>query len=368
MSVSLSLREHTGSQLSRLCAVVGIPEIKSPMSLLGTLLGASAGTSLHQPPLWSSGIADDATPLEFSIAFDREGAPTLSLLGETIASKPGVRANACACLRVLTSLAEQYALSLDRFYQVQDLFLPQDPRGDFGLWYSVTFRHDAAPEFKIYFNPDARGRLQAPVIVAEALRRLGFDHAYHVVTGHGIQRRQLDWFKFFALDLHAQPQSRVKVYVSHRDAGSTVAQWAASAVPGSDPAEVTDFCSLLGGDTERFTGRPLLSSFAFTDANPAAPNNYSLYLPIRDVVSDDGTARQRVRELMSRHGLDSSVLDRALAAVSTRQLRDGVGLISWVSLRRGPVRPGMIVYLSSEAYRTTSPRPRTSPLPLVNAQ
>lgn len=366
MSASLSLREYTGNQLSRLCAVVGIPEIESPMSVLDALLGASADRCLHEPPLWPSDIADDATPLEFSLAFDRESTPTLRLFGETIASKPGVRANAAACLRVLTSLAEQYALSLDRFHQVQDLFLPQDPRGDFGLWFSVIFRRHATPEFKIYFNPDARGRLQAPVIVAEALRRIGFDHAYHVVTGHGIQRRQLDRFKFFALDLNAQPQSRVKVYVSHRDAGSTVAHWAASAVPGVDPAEIAEFCSLLGGDTERFTGRPLTSSFAFTDTNPAVPNNYSLYLPIRDAVADDEMARQRVQELMTRHGLDSSVLDRALTAVSTRAPRDGVGLIAHVSLRRGPARPGMTVYLSSEAYRTTPPRPR--PLPLVNVR
>jgi Tryptophan dimethylallyltransferase len=368
MSASLSLREYTGGQLRRLCAVVGIPEIDGPMSMLGALLGASAERFLYEPPLWPSDIADDATPVEFSLAFDRKGVPALRLHGETIANTPGIRANACACLSVITSLAEQYTLSLDRFQQIQDLFFPEDPRGDFGMWYSVIFRPRATPDFKVYLNPNAQGRHQAPEVVAEALRRLGLKHAYSVIAEHGAQRWQLDRFSYFALDLHAQPWSRVKVYVAHLGAGPVIAQRAAGAVPGVDPAEVADFCSLVGGDTERFPGRPLMSSFTFTETNPAVPNNYSLYLPIREIVSDDETARQRVRELMIRHGLDASMLDRVLAAVSARPLRNGVGLITYVSLRLGPARPGMTVYLASEAYRTTPPRPRTSPLSLLNIQ
>ena len=366
MRRTLSLGQYTGSQLRRLCAVVGLQEVEAPTKVLNALLGASAERSLQKSPLWPSDIADDATPVEFSIAFDWHGPPVLRVLGETIANRPNARANADACLRVLASLAEQYTLSLDRFRRVQDLFLPRDPQGKFAIWYSVIFRHHGAPEFKVYLNPDARGRHEAPVIIAEALRRLGLDEAYHVITEHALQRRRLDQLSFFALDLHAQPQSRVKLYVAHHDAGPTVAQRASGAVPGVDPTEVAEFYSLIGGDTRCFPNRPIISSFAFTTANPAVPNNYSLYLPIRTVVADDEIARQRAAQLMARYSLDSLLFDRALAAVSTRAPRDGVGLIAHVSLRLGAARPGLTVYLSSEAYCTTPPRPRSSPLALGN--
>lgn len=157
----------------------------------------------------------------------------------------------------------------------------------------------------------------------------------------------------------------MKIYVSHRDAGPRIAHHAALAVPGADPDLIRGFCSLLGGGAELFTGRPLLSSYAFSEADSGVPNNYSLYLPLRMVAPDDEAARDRVRILMDRYGMGHRVLDRTLAAVSTRKLRDGVGLIPYVSLRTGPARPGITIYLSSEAYGTTPPRTRTSQLTSV---
>lgn len=51
-------------------------------------------------------------------------------------------------------------------------------------------------------------------------------------------------------------------------------------------------------------------------------------------------------------GADPSVLDRALKSIAERPLDEGVGLISFVSLRMGQLRPGVTVYLASEAYGT----------------
>jgi hypothetical protein len=62
-----------------------------------------------------------------------------------------------------------------------------------------------------------------------------------------------------------------------------------------------------------------------------------------------------VLELMSRYDLDAALLDRAIDAVTRRPLEQGVGLIAHVALRLGQPRPGLTVYLSSEAYGVASP-------------
>jgi hypothetical protein len=64
-----------------------------------------------------------------------------------------------------------------------------------------------------------------------------------------------------------------------------------------------------------------------------------------------------VLDLMSRYDLDPALLDRAIGAVTRRPLEHGVGLIAHVALRLGRPRPGLTVYLSTEAYGVASPTP-----------
>lgn len=354
---TLSLRDYTSHQLRNLCNLFGSEDSgKTPVKLLRELLGAAGDQALSEPALWPSDISDDMTPVEFSIAFDKNGEHVIRVLGETISEEPGHRNNARVAQQVIDSLADRFQLSLDRFHAVQDLFLPEQPQGKFALWYCLIFRPNSPPSFKVYFNPDARGTEWAPQLVAEALRRLGFDSAYETVAEHALQRGDLDRFSFFALDLDDDPRSRVKLYISHHGAQAKDVERAAGAVHGVDPGRIHDFCSLIGGGRGPFTGRPLLSGYVFVEGDTDHPSVYSLYLPIRDYVPDDESARARVLALMEQHDLDSAVLDRALAAVSKRPLRDGVGLIAHVSLRLGTVRSGITVYLSSEAYGVTPPR------------
>ena len=372
MMRSLSLREHASEQLRNLCQAVGLADADEPVSILTLLLGALGERSLAVPPIWASHVSDDLTPVEFSIAIDEDGSPVLRMLVEPIADGSGVHANNRVALRVLDALAERFGLSLDQFREVWGLFVPDDPRGRFGIWYSVIFRGTSPPDFKVYFNPATLGEEHAPALVAEALARLGLEDAYGLVSDRAAVRDGLDRFTFFALDLHTRPQSRVKVYVSHHDAGLSVVERAAAGAPGVALDRLRDFYSIVGGDRDRLlTGLPSLSSYSFVGANPTAPNNYSLYMPIRDLVPDDLSALERVLLLMNQNGIDPTPLRRALDAVTSRPLDAGVGLLAYVSLRLGPERSGCTVYLSSEAYSTMPPRSRTSAsahLPQVNVQ
>ncbi|MBV9843652.1 MAG: tryptophan dimethylallyltransferase [Kutzneria sp.] len=326
-------------------------------ALLAELLGSATDHRLSGPPPWSTHIADDHTPVEYSVSFEDKKAPTLRVMVETIAPVPGIGTNTAAAEQLLSSLAVRFGLCLDRFDRIRDLFL-NNPRGRFGLWFSAIFRPGSPPRFKAYFDPEAAGPDMAPALVSEALSRLGLHQAYALVADHALRRAGQDRLSFFSLDLHRDAASRVKVYVSHDDAGVRSALLAAAAVPSANPDLVRAFCALLGEGISVFGGRPLISSYTFTEANAAAPATYSLYLPIRAFVPDDQTARDRVRALLDRHGIDRSVFDRALAEVSDRELRDGVGLIPHVALRTGTVRPGITVYLSAEAYSTTPARAR----------
>ncbi|REH48573.1 DMATS type aromatic prenyltransferase [Kutzneria buriramensis] len=357
---SLSLREHATVQLRGLCAAVGLSDVETPVSILTLLLGAAGDRGTTEPPIWASHVSDDLTPVEFSIAMDEDGTPVLRMLVEPIADGSGVYANNRVALRVLTALADRFDISLEQFEKVWGLFVPGEPCGRFGLWFSVIFRPGAPPDFKVYFNPAARGEEHAPALVAEALCRLGLDSAYSLVSAGAVARPGLDRLPFFALDLHARMHARVKVYVSHYDAGSPTVETAAAVVPGIHMGRVREFYSVIaGGLGRRLTGLPSLSSYSFV-GDPGTPKNYSLYLPIRDLVPDDEVALERVLLLMDRWGLDHSPVLRAVDAVSARRPGDGVGLIAYASLRLGPDRSGITVYLSSEAYATMPPRSRAS--------
>jgi DMATS type aromatic prenyltransferase len=353
----LSLREYTSAQLRNLCEVAGFDTTdNTPDELLRELLGTAGERSLSEPPPWPSDISDDATPVEFSIAFDASGERAVRVLGETIAERPSKSANMGAALQFFDSLSDRFQLSVNQFKTVRDLFLPEQPQGKFSLWYSFILRPDSSPKIKIYFNPGVRGAEQAPELVAEGLSRLGLDNAYRIATEHALLRGNLDKFTFFAIDLDDKPSSRVKIYISHHAAELKDVERAASAVPGVDPKQVRDFCSLIGGGSSGpFTGLPLLSSYSFVESDADHPSNYSIYFPIRGHVTDDAAARALVIQLMKLYDFDPTELDHALDAVSRRPLRDGVGLIAYVSLRLGK-QSGITVYLSSEAYAVAPPR------------
>lgn len=357
----VTLFDHASTQLGELCRVAGFPEDDGdPVDVLRELLGAAGRRPLTERPLWPSDVADDATPVEFSVAFDESGDRAVRILAETIPEKPGPAANIVAAKRFLTHMAQRLDLSLDRFRAVEDLFLTERPRGKFALWFSVILRPGRAPALKVYFNPQVRGRREAPGLVAEGLRRLGLRDAYDTVTRHATLRREADQFSFFALDLDDGPLSRVKLYISHDSAESATVERAAQAVEGADPLAVREFLATAGGGAGPYAGRPLVSSYSFVEAYAGGPGNYSLYLPIRDYVPDDAVARRHVLAHFRQAGLPAEDLDRAIGAVTSRPADDGVGLIAHVSLRLGRFGSGTTVYLSSEAYAVNPPRRRVS--------
>jgi DMATS type aromatic prenyltransferase len=359
---SRTLRHHAGQQLRSLCEEFDLEDVTAGcVRLLYDLLGNVGSRPISEPVLWPSFVVDDHTPVEFSLAFDSDGSPTLRILVEHLAPEATARKNLLAARRLTERLAQRYQLPLDRFEAIADLFLPDEPQGRFSLWHAVVLRPNGRHEFKVYFNPAVRGADRAPDLVAQALRRLGFAHAHDTVVAHAFRPGSMsDRFAFLALDLRPGPRSRVKVYVAHHCVRAVDIERAARAARGVLPGLAKDFCQVVGGPRVAFTRRPLVSCYAFVSGVGDVPSGYALHLPIRDYVADDEVARGRATALLKCHGADPSVLDRALKIMAERPLDAGVGLISYVSLRMGQLRPGITVYLSSEAYGMT-PKPAGRP-------
>ncbi|MGW0895035.1 tryptophan dimethylallyltransferase family protein [Saccharopolyspora gloriosae] len=351
-----TLGEYTEKQLSNLCDSVGIAD-STPLAMLAKLLGKENSRPLSMVPAWPSDVADDHTPAEFSLAVDNSGRCRIRMLGETPPSG-GSSLDPGAAVALLEELAETYGLPLDRFNAVRDLFLPEDPSGQFTLWFSFIFAPDGPPAIKVYLNPLVSGRERSGELVAEGLSRLGLTGAYDTIRENALLRGELDQFTFFAVDISDSPQARVKVYLSHHAATAEAAARAAKAVPGVDPQQVIDFCRHTGGDADYFEGRPLISSYAFSGDDTAIPSNYSIYVPIRSYVPDDEVARERVWRALRHQGLDTAIFEQALSAVAPRPLGDGAGLLAHTSLRIGGSHSGVTLYLSSEAYQSPSYPPR----------
>ncbi len=351
-----SVLEHLAGQLNPLCRVLDL-DPTTPLDLLAGLLGPHGSRGLADPPAWPSDIADDHSPVEFSVAFNDTEPPALRILAEVPGAAPGVEANTQAAYAFLAANAARFGLATARLDAIRDVFTVPRPMGGFALWCSLVFRRGRDPEFKVYFNPEVAGPGRAPELVEEALGRLGLRDAYRTMLARSIRPGELgrrDRLSFFAVDLHDGPQARVKLYVSHHEAGAADVARAAAVVPGVAADEIVEFCRAAGGHG-RFDRRPLVGSYTLTGGS-GRPVGYSLYVPIRDYVDDDLQARDRVAALVARHGFSTALLHRCVAAVSRRPLGAGVGLIAHVSLRLGPPRPGVTVYLSAEAYQVTPPR------------
>jgi DMATS type aromatic prenyltransferase len=357
----MSVHDRLAGQLDRLCHVVGL-DPAAPVQLLSGVLGEHGRRPLAVPPVWPSGVADDHSPVEFSLAYNASEPPALRILAEVLAPSPTVATNMAATYDFLYHHADRYGLSTGRLDAVRDLFDHERPQGEFGIWISLVFRAGRRPEFKVYLNPEVAGVDRAPEIAAEALRRLGLSSAYSVMLDRAVRPGELgrrDRLTFFALDLHDGPQARVKLYLSHHDAAADDVARASTTVDSVNPAEVAAFCTRSTG-IARFEGRPLVGSYTITEGT-ARPVGYSIYVPIRDYVGDDQQAYDRMRPLLDSYGFDLTVLDRAITAVTDRRLDRGVGLLAHVSLRLGPPRPGVTVYLSAEAYQVMPPRPLSVP-------
>jgi len=254
-----------------------------------------------------------------------------------------------SALKMHEELMLHYGADLGRFRLVQDLFTPPDTQGPFALWSAVVFAEGKAPSFKAYFNPQARGVGNAVALVEEGLRSLGLTRAWrHLAATLARRGPHRDELKYFALDLSASEQARVKVYVRHHEATPEDLEVAAAAAPGSTYGEAQEFARAMGGGARRFKERATFTCAAFVGGQDDRPSATTQYVPVCAYALDDLEVEQRVSSYLRTHGMDDAPYRRVLAAFANRPLDAGVGMQSWVAFRRYKGVPRLTVYLGTE--------------------
>ncbi|MFE9118440.1 tryptophan dimethylallyltransferase family protein [Streptomyces sp. NPDC007172] len=374
-----TLGDHVLGQLRRLGATVGLSEADTELYgqvLINSLAGA-AHRPLSLPPASPAFLSDDHTPVEFSLAGAPDAAPALRVLVEPGWAHNDMVDSGRAGLADIRAMGARWGFGTDQLDALADLFFPAGAQGPLALWYALDLRAGGVPGVKVYLNPSASGPENAARTVHEALRRLGYGQAFE-------QLPPAAGYPFLALDLGAWKSPRVKVYVRHPrmsadDAcalGRTL-----GATAGATTADIRYFFHAAAGslapserggnDTPRLVRRPALTCHSFTGGD-STPSGFTLHIPVRDYVRDDEEALARATALLTRAGLDPTVLNRSLGALTRRALADGVGLIAYLALvyeRNRP--PRLTAYLSSEAYRVRPPQeqyPRGTWMPAQRTQ
>jgi DMATS type aromatic prenyltransferase len=298
---------------------------------------------------WSSDITDDGTPFEFSVAF-HEGRTDLRMLVEPQAPPNDLCSNWGAGLDLNDSLTRAGEAGESAFRQVSELFAPTaESSGHFSLWHAVVIAEDGSALFKVYVNPRIHGVERAPLLVREALQRLGRDDVWQFLAP------RLDdpatELRYFSLDLDESREARIKVYVGRSDSAAEIARLTDGA-SNLRPGDAEDWITHLTGRPGSFDVRPILACFAFNGRGTCP--SVTVHVPVRCYLTSDAEAYSRIRKFLSEQ--DAAVFARILSTMSPCPLRENRGLITYASLRREPSGELRVtMYLAPQAYSPACP-------------
>lgn len=342
-----SMVDFAAARVAALSAALGISPDAHPLCQVVRRLGRSWGERrVGQAPAYFSNIADDGGAFELSAAFS-PGAPELQVYVEPQGDAPGLRSNMAAGLVTLRSIASELAAPLERWSAIEGLFFPDDPRPPFTLWLGASFSEERGLLLKVYVNPQVRGRERASGLVAEAMKRLGFERAWARVADAVVASEARAEIAILCIDLSAE--CRVKAYV--RLPQTTVAHIEALARVAEDhrAGDAERFYAAVGESAGPFLEKPPLVEFALVDGAADAPTGVTYEFPIGSYVESDEEACRRVAKAMATFGLEADAYERAIRAFALRPLAERNGLHAHVTLRRAG-GPRIAVYLTTEGY------------------
>jgi DMATS type aromatic prenyltransferase len=336
-------------KLTALADAVGLKDKLPQIIEIFRAMTASWGErKVGEKSSWQSDVSDDSAPFEFSIALDPQKTE-LRVLVEAQGTDPNLQSNWQAGLALNQYLSEHFNISLDRFQQIEDLFVPTNPEAKFSMWHAACFYIDKEPAFKLYLNPQSQETSRAAAVIEESLVRLNFPRAWMGLAEIAAQRGlDKDEFTYFSLDLASHPKARVKIYLRHYDATAEDLEQALSLANNYVAGDATEFCQALIQEQGRFTAKPMASCFSFIEGNDDRPSSGTLYIPVGHYTTSDRVVTDRLQKYFGQHHLSNSTYNTALQVFGLRRLDSGCGMHSHISLRRENQQRRIGVYLNPE--------------------
>lgn len=343
-------------KLTALCNAVGLKDkTAQAIEIFRAMTSSWGDRKIRENSTWQSDVSDDGAPFEFSIAFKENGAE-LRILLEAQGAEPNLQSNWEAGLKLNQYLAERYNVSLDRFRQIEDLFVPTNPDAKLAMWHAVCFYPDKEPAFKLYLNPQSQSKSLAAAVVEESLVRLGFTHAWPTLAETAAQRGpDKDEFVYFSLDLAADSHARVKAYLRHHDATPAELESALSAARNYVAGDAIEFCQAMAPEQSSFFAKSAITCFSFIEGDNVTPSSGTLYLPISNYATDDRVVHDRIDLYSIQYGIPTSIYHSAIQSLAARPLEAGVGMHSYVSFRKAQQQRQVGIYLNPEVNAVRPP-------------
>ncbi|KAI1739578.1 pyridoxal phosphate-dependent transferase [Xylaria scruposa] len=309
------------------------------------------------PSRWTSFVSNDGSPFEYSVVLDQAtGEAELRLLVEAQSKSQSLTQLQERALHLNEAITMRHGttVSLDTFELVRDIFMPENPEGDFAAWYSCAVSK-TGPKWKIYLNPCASGKRNALSSVRVAFERLGMASEWDLVERN---MTPTDSIAYISLDLTPdQANARIGVYMTHEASSArAIARKHGAICSHTCGFEILRFCESMAGSLGPYTGKPLLSSFAFTSNTRGRPVG-TVYFPVGAYANNDSEIQERVKQYMLAKSVPSIFAERyrrAVSAVQRRPLVERCGLHSWVSLKQSTEGAlSNAFYFSSELFAGT---------------
>jgi len=315
--------------------------------IVACLMEGWAGHEIPDVAPRASRIGDDHSPFEYSLAFEPAGVD-LRLLIEAQGTPPSAAGNLQAALELNQRLAKRFQAALTRFDAVSELFLEESTGEPFALWHAMGIGPDNQVDFKLYLNPQTRGRALALPLIQHALSRLGFSDAALACVRRAMPRG-VDELGYFSLDMSDAAEARVKIYISHPRVTADEIDALFEVCPSHQRGDVIRFCQAMTGRSGVFEAKAPMSCLAFV-AGSDVPRSMTLHLPIAHYVENDQVTGERFSALLQENGLDHEAYERGLLAIARRPLSQGPGLQSYASFRRQGESLRLTAYFSPELF------------------
>ncbi|KAI0450464.1 beta-eliminating lyase [Xylaria acuta] len=349
------------SHLSRAIGQDGVSKTKllNALLLLADEWGQTMVPRSIDPSCWVSSISNDRSPFEYSVVLDQAtGDAELRLLIEAQSEGHSQSQLQERALHLNEAIMMRHGatVSLDSFELVRDILMPKESEGSFAAWHSCAVSK-SGPKWKIYLNPCASGRHNALFSSRTTFERLGMASEWELVER---TMTPTDSVAYISLDLTSdQADARVGVYIAHELASAREIARKHEAICSHVCAfEIQRFCESMAGSLGPYTGKPLLSSFAFT-SNPRGRSVGTIHFPVSAYANNDSEIQQRVEKYMLAKSVPSIFAERyrkAVSAVQRRPLAQRHGLHTWVSLKQSA--DGALsnaFYLSAELFAGIDP-------------